>query len=185
QVAHLGDTENPDDEGDEGDDAHGSSDLHADGGVPEGAAARGGGEGFCGHRSSLWVRGRPAGAPAVRGLGPRRRAVAVTRDGRAHPAHTPPVGRGAAVVRRPSRGTSPAQCVNCATRACRSADIRASSSAAPLSWPRTSVVVTAAVATPVMLVAISPEPVAASVTLRAISLVVAVCSSTAEAMVSW
>ena len=36
-----------------------------------------------------------------------------------------------------------------------------------------------------MLAAISPDPVAASATLRLISLVVAVCSSTAEAMVSW
>ena len=40
-------------------------------------------------------------------------------------------------------------------------------------------------ATPVMLVAMSLEPVAASATLRPISLVVAVCSSTAEAMVAW
>ncbi len=36
-----------------------------------------------------------------------------------------------------------------------------------------------------MLSAISPEPVAASVTERVISLVVALCSSTAEAMVAW
>ena len=41
----------------------------------------------------------------------------------------------------------------------------------------------AAVETPVMLVAISPVPLAASCTERDISLVVAVCSSTAEAMV--
>ena len=40
-------------------------------------------------------------------------------------------------------------------------------------------------ATPVMLVAMSFEPVAASATLRPISLVVAVCSSTALAMVLW
>ena len=41
----------------------------------------------------------------------------------------------------------------------------------------------AAVATPVILRAISLVPLAASDTLRPISLVVAVCSSTAEAMV--
>jgi len=40
-------------------------------------------------------------------------------------------------------------------------------------------------ATPVMVEAISVAPVAASATLRLISLVVAVCSSTAEAMVAW
>ena len=51
-------------------------------------------------------------------------------------------------------------------------------------WVTAWVVVAAAEATPVMLDAISPEPVAASVTLRLISLVVAVCSSTAEAIVS-
>ena len=39
--------------------------------------------------------------------------------------------------------------------------------------------------TPVMFEAISPDPVAASATPRDISFVVAVCSSTAEAMVSW
>ena len=43
----------------------------------------------------------------------------------------------------------------------------------------------AAAATPAMFAAMSPEPVAASVTLRSISLVVAVCSSTAEAIVDW
>jgi len=43
----------------------------------------------------------------------------------------------------------------------------------------------AADATPTMFVAISPEPVAASPTDRDISLVVAVCSSTADAMVIW
>ena len=43
----------------------------------------------------------------------------------------------------------------------------------------------AAPATPVMVAAISPEPVAASATPRDISEVVAVCSSTAEAMVVW
>jgi hypothetical protein len=45
--------------------------------------------------------------------------------------------------------------------------------------------VSAVWATPEMFAAISPEPVAASVTERAISFVVAVCSSTAEAIVSW
>ena len=40
----------------------------------------------------------------------------------------------------------------------------------------------AELATPVMLVAISLEPIAASVTLRPISAVVAVCSSTADAI---
>ena len=43
----------------------------------------------------------------------------------------------------------------------------------------------AAPATPVMFAAISPDPVAASWTDRDISVVVAVCSSTADAMVSW
>ena len=42
----------------------------------------------------------------------------------------------------------------------------------------------AAVATPVMFAAIAPVPLAASVTERAISLVVAVCSSTALAMMT-
>jgi hypothetical protein len=46
--------------------------------------------------------------------------------------------------------------------------------------PRVS---SAASATPVMLDAIAPEPAAASPTLRAISLVVAACCSTAEAII--
>ena len=52
-------------------------------------------------------------------------------------------------------------------------------------WPITSLELAAVRATPVMLAAISPEPDAASVTDRDISLVVAVCSSTADAIVSW
>ena len=40
-------------------------------------------------------------------------------------------------------------------------------------------------ATPVMFSAMSLDPVAASATLRPISFVVAVCSSTAEAIVDW
>ena len=46
-------------------------------------------------------------------------------------------------------------------------------------------VLSAAVATPLMLLAISVLPLAASVTLRLISPVVAVCYSTALAIVPW
>src|SRR6478735_9893021 len=67
----------------------------------------------------------------------------------------------------------------------RSSDIRASSATAEPIWLRVWEDWVAAEATPVMLVAISPEPVAASATERDISVVVAVCSSTAEAIVSW
>ena len=59
-----------------------------------------------------------------------------------------------------------------------------SASVQVLIWPRASVADVAAGATPVMSTASSPEPVAASVTLRPISLVVAVSSSTALAMSS-
>ncbi len=60
-----------------------------------------------------------------------------------------------------------------------------SSSTATRVWPRAWVVESAAVETPVMVAAISVVPPAASATLRDISFVVAVCSSTALAMVSW
>lgn len=63
--------------------------------------------------------------------------------------------------------------------------IRDSSSTASRVCDRAWVVESAAVETPVMFVAISVEPPAASCTDRDISLVVAVCSSTALAMVSW
>ena len=66
-----------------------------------------------------------------------------------------------------------------------SGDMRESSETAERVWLTAWVVVSAAAATVEMLLAISPEPVEASATLRAISLVVAVCSSTAEAIVSW
>ena len=57
----------------------------------------------------------------------------------------------------------------------------------PTSWVEAAPddVSCAAWATPVMLAAISLAPVAASVTWRVISFVVAVCSSTAEAIVFW
>ncbi|CAB4913557.1 unannotated protein [freshwater metagenome] len=71
------------------------------------------------------------------------------------------------------------------TVARRSPAIRASSSTADRLWPRASVVARAAPETPVMFYSISVVPAAASATDRDISWVVAVCSSTAEAMVSW
>src|SRR3954468_14239115 len=61
--------------------------------------------------------------------------------------------------------------------------MRESSSTAVRVWVSACVVDSAAVETPVMFVAISLVPPAASCTERDISLVVAVCSSTAEAMV--
>ena len=63
--------------------------------------------------------------------------------------------------------------------------MRDSSSTAVRVWVSACVVDSAAVETPVMLSAIWPEPLAASATERDISVVVAVCSSTALAMVSW
>src|SRR6266700_7014688 len=74
---------------------------------------------------------------------------------------------------------------NCRTKACKVEASRASSPAALLVYSAPSVVLLAAVATPVMLRAISWLPLATSLTLRLISLVVAVCSSTAVAMVFW
>jgi hypothetical protein len=66
---------------------------------------------------------------------------------------------------------------------CRSAAVRASSEA--VCWVSVAPEVTwcAASATPVMLSAVLDEPSAAWPTLRAISAVVAVCSSTAAAIV--
>ena len=61
--------------------------------------------------------------------------------------------------------------------------MRDSSSTAVRVWVSDWVVESAAVETPVMFAAISVVPLAASCTDRDISLVVAVCSSTAEAMV--
>ena len=52
-------------------------------------------------------------------------------------------------------------------------------------WLTAWVVEAAASATVAMFAAISPEPAEASATLRDISSVVAVCCSTAEAIVSW
>ena len=63
--------------------------------------------------------------------------------------------------------------------------MRDSSSTAVRVWVSACVVDSAAVETPVMLLAISVVPPAASCTERDISLVVAVCSSTAAAMVPW
>ncbi len=75
-------------------------------------------------------------------------------------------------MNRPTRARSSA-----AMRVRSPADLRVSLAPADVSW--------AALATPVMFSAISPLPLAASDTLRLISFVVAVCSSTAVAMVFW
>src|SRR5262249_50843299 len=75
------------------------------------------------------------------------------------------------------------QYLNWATNFCRSKAILANSSAELLVLLAPSVVLRAAWATPVMFWAISLLPCAASPTLRLISPVVAVCSSTALAMV--
>src|SRR4051794_4212316 len=77
------------------------------------------------------------------------------------------------------------QYVKRATVVRRSLAIRDSSSTAWRVWLSAWVVEDAAVETPTMLLAISVDPPAASCTDRDISLVVAVCSSTALAMVSW
>jgi hypothetical protein len=63
--------------------------------------------------------------------------------------------------------------------------MRARSAVACWVWVTPSLVRRAASATPLMFSAISLVPVAASVTLRFISPVVAVCSSTADAIVVW
>jgi len=63
--------------------------------------------------------------------------------------------------------------------------MRVSSAVACCAWLTPSLVRRAASATPVMFWATSPAPVAASLTLRFVSPVVAVCSSTAEAIVVW
>ena len=78
-----------------------------------------------------------------------------------------------------------AQYRKCETRARRSSDVRAISPIAAPIWLRVSDDELAEVATPVMFVAISPDPAAASPTDRDISVVVAVCSSTGDAIVSW
>jgi hypothetical protein len=70
------------------------------------------------------------------------------------------------------------------TRTWSSAAILASEAEACRVLPAPSLVLRAAVATSVMLAAISLLPLAASLTLRPISLIVAVCSSTALAIVS-
>ena len=72
--------------------------------------------------------------------------------------------------------------MNFATAACSRAAISLSCREAVLVSLAPWVVFRAAVATPPMFLAISLTPWAASFTLRPISLVVAVCSSTAEAM---
>lgn len=71
------------------------------------------------------------------------------------------------------------------TSVARSDAIVTSSSIAASVWLIAVVVVSAAAATPEMLLAISPVPVDASPTWRLISCVVAVCSSTAAAIVFW
>jgi hypothetical protein len=75
--------------------------------------------------------------------------------------------------------------LNCDTNFCKSSAILDSSSAELLVLLAPSVVLRAAWATPVMFWAISLLPCAASATLRLISPVVAVCSSTALAIVFW
>mgnify|MGYP001064377101 CR=1 FL=1 len=67
----------------------------------------------------------------------------------------------------------------------RSAPPGAASSTAVRGWVSACVVDVVAAETPEMLLAMSPELEEASATLRLISLVVAVCSSTAAAMVVW
>ena len=66
-----------------------------------------------------------------------------------------------------------------------SPDIRASSLTTCSACTTPSEVSRAALATPAMLLEIYSTPCEASATLRDISLVVAVCSSTAAAMVFW
>lgn len=73
--------------------------------------------------------------------------------------------------------------LNCSTRVRSSVAISVSSCAAFRVSCAPRVVLSAAVATPWMFCEISPEPLAASCTLRDISFVVALCSSTAVAMV--
>ncbi len=72
--------------------------------------------------------------------------------------------------------------MNFATTVCSRAAIWLSSCDAFCVSLAPCVVFFAATATPPMFLAMSPTPLAASVTLRPISLVVTVCSSTAEAM---
>ena len=71
------------------------------------------------------------------------------------------------------------------TSRCKSVAMRTSDPAASWVLAAPCVVSRAACATAVMFWAISELPWAASAMLRAISLVVAVCSSTAQAMVLW
>src|SRR5271168_937898 len=73
--------------------------------------------------------------------------------------------------------------LNCSTRWRSSVDVCTSCCAAFWVSVAPRDVLSAASATPAMLLVISPLPCAASLTLRAISLVVAFCSSTAVAMV--
>jgi len=79
----------------------------------------------------------------------------------------------------------PYQWRNLATRSWRWVDIRESSSVAVLAWSAPPAVVTAAWDTAATESAIWSVRVEAAVTLRVISAVVAVCSSTAAAMVAW
>jgi CheY-like chemotaxis protein len=83
-----------------------------------------------------------------------------------------------------ARGLAPAsrQKLNFATAACSRAAISLNCREAVLVSLAPSVVLLAELATPPMFLAMSLTPWAASLTLRPISLVVAVCSSTAEAM---
>ena len=82
-------------------------------------------------------------------------------------------------------GGSDGQYVKSATRSWSSVDIRARSATDAAIRVTTSLAVAAAEATDSMFAAMSPEPAAACVTDREISLVVADCSSIAPAMVLW
>src|SRR5262249_26984953 len=84
-----------------------------------------------------------------------------------------------------SARSSRAQYLNLPTKFCRSQAIRDSSSADVRVLHAPSVVPRAAWATPVIFWAISLQALAAYATLRLISAVVAVCSSTALAIVFW
>src|SRR5690606_5763744 len=124
-------------------------------------------------------RGGPREPPAPAGAGPRPHGRRSLR---------PPL-RGPGECERGGQVTLPAplacaQYVKAATCWRSSSDRRARSSTAAPTSSTTSVVVVAADATPVIDTAMSPEPDAASAAARDISAVVAVCSSTAEAIVS-
>ncbi len=132
------------------------------------------------------ARARDGDHPLVRGRRARRGLTGAAMESRSmhgrRLAQTPSRDRVCAPAPVDQR---PQETRNCATSFLSSADIWLIE--ATDSWLRAmpSVVMAAPSATPAMFAAISPEPVAASETDLVISLVVAVGSSTALAMVSW